>query len=80
LLGELNRYAFLTGGPIVDGCDALRHFGLTSTATAAEVRRAFRKLALQQHPDRGGDAERFRTTKTYYDLALAFCEHRGAGR
>lgn len=29
-------------------------------ATEAEIRDAFRRLALEHHPDHGGDAERFR--------------------
>ena len=34
--------------------------GLCSTSSLADVRRAYRKLALQHHPDRGGDPARFR--------------------
>lgn len=33
--------------------------GLTSTATSGEIRKAYRKLALRKHPDRGGDPEEF---------------------
>lgn len=31
-----------------------RHLGLGTVATASEIRRAFRRLALERHPDRSG--------------------------
>ena len=34
--------------------------GVPKTATQDEIRKAFRKLAIQTHPDRGGDAEIFK--------------------
>jgi len=33
--------------------------GVEKTATYDEIRKAFRKLALKNHPDRGGDKETF---------------------
>jgi DnaJ family protein A protein 2 len=33
--------------------------GVSQNATADEIRKAYRKLALQHHPDRGGDKEKF---------------------
>ncbi len=32
--------------------------GIAKTATLPEVKRAFRKRALKEHPDKGGDAEK----------------------
>lgn len=32
---------------------------LSRTATAGEVRKAYRKAALRHHPDKGGDPEVF---------------------
>jgi hypothetical protein len=45
--------------------------GLEPRATVEEIKRAFRKRALETHPDRGGDAEAFRTVRRAYDQALA---------
>lgn len=33
--------------------------GVEKTATTDEIKKAFRKLALKHHPDRGGDKEKF---------------------
>ena len=32
--------------------------GVEKTATAAEIKKAYRKLALANHPDRGGNADK----------------------
>lgn len=40
---------------------ARRVLGVPAGAPACEVERAFRRRALQAHPDRGGDADAFRT-------------------
>lgn len=64
----------LEDGPtVINGIDVLQHFrpwvvfGLDpKTATADEVREAFRRLIQQHHPDHGGDprvAERLQTMK-----------------
>lgn len=64
----------LASGPtVINGIDVLKHFrpwvvfGLDAkTATAEEVRSAFRRLIQQHHPDHGGDprvAERLQTMK-----------------
>lgn len=39
--------------------EALALFALTAEASPETVRRRWRELALQHHPDRGGDAETF---------------------
>jgi hypothetical protein len=51
--------------------------GLTSTATLDEVKRAFRKRALEHHPDQGGSTERFLVVKKAYDGILKKRRFRG---
>lgn len=41
--------------------------GLTGDATLAEVKLAFRKKALEHHPDQGGSAESFIAARKAYD-------------
>ncbi|MCC6525802.1 MAG: J domain-containing protein [Polyangiaceae bacterium] len=45
--------------------------GVARDATAEELKRAFRRRALETHPDRGGDAAAFRRVKAAYERALA---------
>ena len=43
--------------------------GLTKSATAEEIKRAYRKLALQHHPDKtGGDDTRFKELSEAYEV------------
>lgn len=41
--------------------------GVQPNATADEIKQAYRKLAMQHHPDKGGDAEIFKTINQAYD-------------
>ena len=42
--------------------------GVARTASADEIKRAFRKLASQHHPDKGGDTARFQQIQAAYDV------------
>lgn len=53
------------------GASIWQVLGLSSQATVAEIRAAFRQRALLTHPDRGGDAEAFRALREAHDQALA---------
>ena len=41
--------------------------GVRSNATTDEIKRAYRKLANQHHPDKGGDTNRFQEIQKAYD-------------
>lgn len=54
--------------------DSFAILGLTSKASPAEIKRAYRRLAMHWHPDRNGhpDAtERFKEVRSAYDLLLS---------
>src|SRR5271154_4993808 len=52
--------------------DPYQELGVARTASADEIRRAFRKLAKQYHPDKNPDdksaEERFKRVSTAFDL------------
>lgn len=41
--------------------------GVAKTATQDEIKKAFRKLASQHHPDKGGDTAKFQEIQAAYD-------------
>jgi DnaJ-class molecular chaperone len=42
--------------------------GVTDSATADEIRMAYKRLALKHHPDRGGDTETFQNIQAAYNV------------
>jgi len=42
--------------------------GLEKKATQSEIKKAFRKLALKKHPDKGGDPEEFKKIQAAYEV------------
>ena len=42
--------------------------GVPKTATADEIKRAFRRLASQHHPDNGGDTQKFQAIQQAYAI------------
>jgi len=42
--------------------------GVARTATPDEIKRAFRKLASKNHPDKGGDTQKFQEIQAAYDV------------
>ena len=41
--------------------------GVQPNATPNEIKKAYRKLAMKHHPDKGGDVEQFKKIQTAYD-------------
>ncbi|KAH8054118.1 hypothetical protein JL720_14487 [Aureococcus anophagefferens] len=42
--------------------------GIQKSASATEIKKAFRKLALKKHPDKGGDPEEFKKIQAAYEV------------
>jgi len=42
--------------------------GVAQQATADEIKRAYRKLASQHHPDKGGDTAQFQEIQEAYSI------------
>lgn len=53
---------------------------LPQTATLAEVKLQWRKIAAQHHPDKGGDAVDFADYQRAYRTALALIEQKDCAR
>ncbi|CAI5728230.1 unnamed protein product [Hyaloperonospora brassicae] len=52
----------------VDNSKFYDALGVPKTATTAEIKKAYRKLALKNHPDKGGDPELFKTITVAYEV------------
>ncbi len=48
--------------------DYYQILGVSKNATQAEIKQAYRRLALKYHPDRGGDSERFKKINEAYQV------------
>jgi mono/diheme cytochrome c family protein len=53
--------------------------GIAETATAAEVKEAYRKRSETQHPDKGGDAERWKLITAAFNAAKNIAANRRGG-
>ena len=48
--------------------DYYKTLGVSKNATADEIKKAFRKLARENHPDAGGDEEKFKEINEAYEV------------
>ncbi len=51
--------------------ECLRVLGLEAEATLKDVKRAYRRLSKQHHPDAGGEASEFKRVQRAYEQAMA---------
>ena len=42
--------------------------GISKTASASDIKKAYRKLAMENHPDKGGDSNKFAKITEAYDV------------
>ena len=50
----------------MQGGDLYARLGVSNSAEEGEIKRAYRALALKHHPDKGGDAELFKSLSEAY--------------
>jgi molecular chaperone DnaJ len=48
--------------------DCYNTLGVSPNSSADEVKKAYRKLAMEHHPDKGGDEERFKRVTEAYEI------------
>ena len=48
--------------------DPYNVLGIDKTCNDDEIKKAFRKLALREHPDKGGDPEKFKEIQSAYEI------------
>uniref|UniRef100_A0A6C0AN38 J domain-containing protein n=1 Tax=viral metagenome TaxID=1070528 RepID=A0A6C0AN38_9ZZZZ len=56
------------GNPGTEQRDLYANLGVNKTATTEEIKKAYRKLALKHHPDKGGKAEKFQIISGAWDV------------
>lgn len=47
---------------------AFKELGIPKGSSMGQIRKAYLKMALQHHPDKGGDQEKFKRIKAAYDI------------
>lgn len=63
------------GGGNVDTTKLYETLGVSKDAEVKEIKKAYRKLAAKHHPDKGGDAEKFKEISAAYEI-LSDAENR----
>lgn len=48
--------------------DPYKILGIERSASELDIKKAYRKLAIKHHPDKGGDAEKFKQISGAYDI------------
>jgi len=56
--------------------EAAEILGVSLDASEEEIKRAYRRLALKYHPDRGGDRNKFEEITTAYNILMEYSKKR----
>jgi len=59
------------GGPPRKDIDTMEYYntlGVPKSATASDIKKAYRRMAIQKHPDKGGDPEEFKKLQEAYEV------------
>ncbi|EKU23119.1 DnaJ subfamily A member 2-like protein, partial [Nannochloropsis gaditana CCMP526] len=56
------------GGGEVDNQEFYKILGVNTDANEGDIKKAYRKLALKNHPDKGGDPEKFKEITMAYEV------------
>jgi len=56
------------GGGDVDTTKFYKELGVEKDASESDIKKAYRKLALKNHPDKGGDPEKFKSIIRAYEV------------
>lgn len=56
------------GGKPADTTKLYETLGVEKTASASDIKKAYRKLAVKLHPDKGGDPEKFKEIQSAFDV------------
>lgn len=52
----------------VDNEKYYKLLGVDKNATFAQIKKAYHKIALKEHPDKGGDPEKFKNVTAAYEV------------
>ena len=56
------------GRPSADSTKFYNLLDVNRDASAADIKKAYRKLAVKHHPDKGGDSEKFKQVTRAYEV------------
>ena len=71
-----NGYEVSCQQPIKSRRHCFEVLGLDSSATSEEVTASYGRLALNRHPNRGGDPDDFKRLRRHFEQAFALAEWR----
>ena len=52
----------------IDNTEYYNNLNVSKDSTPNEIKKAYRKLAIKHHPDKGGDPEQFKKISVAYDV------------